>query len=115
MLTLVHQLPALPCYANNIDVLTLLQELAEGSDITLEGKKEDDSTYSVPLTHTFNANQLKWFKAGSALNAVRRLPLVGDNTFCWVAALCSFNLQRPFSSTSTSCVFVYRQSRHRCL
>lgn len=39
--------------------------------MTLEGKKEDGSTYTVPLAHTFNANQIKWFKAGSALNAVR--------------------------------------------
>ena len=39
--------------------------------MTIEGKKEDGSTYTIPLAHTFNNNQLKWFKAGSALNAVR--------------------------------------------
>lgn len=50
--------------------------------MTLEGKKEDGSTYEVPLAHTFNANQLKWFKAGSALNAVR-LSLVAL-TVSWV-------------------------------
>jgi aconitate hydratase len=48
-----------------------LTGLAEGSSVTLEGKKEDGSTYSIPLAHTFNDNQIKWFKAGSALNAMR--------------------------------------------
>lgn len=48
-----------------------VQGLAEGSSVTLEGTKEDGSTYSIPLAHTFNDNQIKWFKAGSALNAVR--------------------------------------------
>jgi aconitate hydratase len=57
----------MPC---DVAFLTV-QGLAEGSSVTLEGKKEDGSTYSIPLAHTFNDNQIKWFKAGSALNAVR--------------------------------------------
>ena len=51
--------------------LQTVQDLSEGSTVTIEGKKEDGSTYTIPLAHTFNNNQLKWFKAGSALNAVR--------------------------------------------
>jgi aconitase A len=54
------------------------QGLSEGSTVTIEGKKEDGSTYTIPLAHTFNNNQLKWFKAGSALNAVRS---------CWACCL----------------------------
>ncbi len=48
-----------------------VQDLVEGSTVTLEGNKADGSTYTIPLNHTFNDNQIKWFKAGSALNAVR--------------------------------------------
>jgi len=42
-----------------------------GKQLTVEGKREDGSTYSFPVNHTFNDNQITWFKAGSALNAMR--------------------------------------------
>lgn len=45
-----------------------MQELAEGSTMTMVAKHEDGSKDEIPLTHTFNAAQIKWFKAGSALN-----------------------------------------------
>lgn len=35
-----------------------------------QGKRTDGSTYSFPLNQTFNSNQISWFKAGSALNAM---------------------------------------------
>lgn len=44
------------------------QELAEGSTLTLVAKHQDGSSDEIPLTHTFNAPQIAWFKAGSALN-----------------------------------------------
>lgn len=44
------------------------QELAEGSTLTLVAKHQDGSSDDIPLTHTFNAPQIAWFKAGSALN-----------------------------------------------
>lgn len=36
----------------------------------LQGKRKDGSTYSFPVNHTFNENQINWFKNGSALNAM---------------------------------------------
>ena len=47
-----------------------LTSLAPGKQLTLQGKRADGSTYSFPLNHTFNENQIQWFKAGSALNAM---------------------------------------------
>ena len=44
------------------------QELAEGSTLTLVARHQDGSSDEIPLTHTFNAPQIAWFKAGSALN-----------------------------------------------
>lgn len=41
-----------------------------GAQLTLEGTRPDGSTYSFPVNHTFNENQLNWFKHGSALNAM---------------------------------------------
>lgn len=37
-----------------------------------QGKRADGSTYTLPLLHTFNDNQIQWFKAGSALNQMAR-------------------------------------------
>lgn len=34
------------------------------------GKRPDGSTYEFPVNQTFNENQISWFKAGSALNAM---------------------------------------------
>jgi aconitate hydratase len=42
-----------------------------GSDLTLRIKKPDGKTVDVPLKHTLNAEQIEWFKAGSALNVIR--------------------------------------------
>ena len=34
--------------------------------------KADGSQVKVPLKHTFNAQQIEWFKAGGALNLIRK-------------------------------------------
>ena len=47
-----------------------LKTFAPGTPLTLAGKKPDGSTYEFPVNHTFNDNQIGWFKAGSALNAM---------------------------------------------
>jgi aconitate hydratase len=39
-----------------------------GQQLTLKVKKTSGETLSLPLNHTFNASQIEWFKAGSALN-----------------------------------------------
>jgi aconitate hydratase len=43
-------------------------ELAEGSTVTMRLTHEDGSTDEIPLTHTYNAGQIEWHRAGSALN-----------------------------------------------
>ncbi|EFN58720.1 hypothetical protein CHLNCDRAFT_19608, partial [Chlorella variabilis] len=47
-----------------------LTSFAPGKGLTLVGKRPDGSTYEFPVNHTFNANQINWFKHGSALNAM---------------------------------------------
>lgn len=41
-----------------------------GQQLTVEGTRPDGGKYSFPVNHTFNDNQITWFKAGSALNAM---------------------------------------------
>jgi aconitate hydratase len=43
---------------------------APGKPLTFKGTKPDGTTYSFPVSHTFNENQITWFKHGSALNAM---------------------------------------------
>ncbi len=45
--------------------------IAPGSTITLVCTHADGTTDEAPLKHTFNAEQIAWFKAGSALNVIR--------------------------------------------
>jgi len=55
------------------DLLSLrgLKDLAPGKNLTLEVKHADGSTENIEVKHTYNAEQLKWFRAGSALNLIR--------------------------------------------
>lgn len=46
-------------------------QLAPGNNLTLSVHKADGSTLHIPLKHTFNAQQVEWFHAGSALNRLR--------------------------------------------
>ncbi len=54
------------------DKISLLgiKELAPGSKIKMVLKHKDGSSDEVLLNHTLNANQIEWFKAGSALNLI---------------------------------------------
>ncbi|WIA23227.1 hypothetical protein OEZ85_000001 [Tetradesmus obliquus] len=47
-----------------------LAGLAPGKQLTIQGKRKDGSTYEFEVNQTFNENQISWFKAGSALNAM---------------------------------------------
>lgn len=47
-----------------------LATFAPGKPLTLKGTRADGSTYEFPVNQTFNDNQITWFKAGSALNAM---------------------------------------------
>lgn len=48
-----------------------LTKLAPGSALSLEVTKPDGSKISFPVKHTFSEQQIKWFKAGGALNAMK--------------------------------------------
>jgi aconitate hydratase len=43
-----------------------------GQPLQVKGSKPDGTNYTFTVNHTFNDNQLAWFKAGSALNAMGR-------------------------------------------
>ena len=45
--------------------------LTPGKDVVAVLRHTDGSTESIALKHTCNAEQIAWFKAGSALNILR--------------------------------------------
>jgi aconitase A len=47
-----------------------LKDLAVGSKITLVVSAENGQEFEIALAHTMSSDQIEWFKAGSALNAV---------------------------------------------
>ena len=50
---------------------TDLADFSEGKQLTLEVVHTDGTTDTIQLNHTYNASQIDWFKAGSALNLIR--------------------------------------------
>jgi len=50
-----------------------LKELAPGKQLTLVAHKADGSKVEIKLNNTFNEGQIAWFKAGSALNEMKRV------------------------------------------
>ena len=55
------------------DVLAIrgLTTFAPGVPLSLEVKHMDGSVETIALNHSFNEGQIAWFKAGSALNAMK--------------------------------------------
>jgi len=50
---------------------TDLTSFAPGKPLTLLFKHKDGSSDTIVCNHTYNAQQIEWFKAGSALNIIR--------------------------------------------
>jgi aconitate hydratase len=48
-----------------------LIDFAPGKSLTLELCHDTGKTESIQLNHTYNAQQIEWFKAGSALNLIK--------------------------------------------
>ena len=48
-----------------------LNDLAPGKSLFLEAKHADGTVDKIEIKHNYNAEQIKWFKAGSALNLIR--------------------------------------------
>ncbi len=51
--------------------ITGLDTFAPARPLTVTLKHADGTQESFPVTHTFNAEQIEWFKAGGALNLMR--------------------------------------------
>ncbi len=49
-----------------------LTQFAPGKPLTLTLHHKDGSTDTVVVNHTYNEQQIEWFKAGAALNIIRR-------------------------------------------
>ncbi|GBG66271.1 hypothetical protein CBR_g57869 [Chara braunii] len=50
-----------------------LKTFAPGKQLTVLGKREDGTTYQFHVNHSFNSNQIEWFKAGSSLNRMAEM------------------------------------------
>jgi aconitate hydratase len=48
-----------------------LESFAPGKPLTLELIHADGTTEKIMLNHTYNAQQIEWFRAGSALNLIK--------------------------------------------
>jgi len=58
--------------ADTINFLDLT-EFAPGKPLTLEFVHADGSKDTIVTNHTYNAGQIGWFKAGSALNLIKEM------------------------------------------
>ncbi|MCE3007947.1 MAG: aconitate hydratase [Bacteroidetes bacterium] len=57
---------------DTLDILGLTS-FAPGKPLTLQLTHADGSTEQFAVNHTYNAQQIEWFRAGSALNRVKEL------------------------------------------
>ena len=58
---------------DTIDI-TGLKEFAPGKQLTVVLHHKDGTVESIPVNHTYNEQQIEWFKAGGALNIISRRP-----------------------------------------
>ena len=56
---------------DNIDILGLT-EFAPGKSLSLVLNHEDGSSDTIVVNHSYNEQQIEWFKAGGALNIIRK-------------------------------------------
>ena len=49
-----------------------LNKFSPGKQLTLEIFHEDGTQDVVKLNHTYNENQIDWYKEGSALNLIKK-------------------------------------------
>jgi aconitate hydratase len=56
---------------DNIDILGLT-EFAPGKSLSLVLNHEDGSSDTITVNHSYNEQQIEWFKAGGALNIIRK-------------------------------------------
>jgi aconitate hydratase len=73
MLPLTFADPADYDRINGTDTISIrgLKTFAPDTPLTLAVQKRDGSSFDVQVNHTFNEDQIGWFKAGSALNKLK--------------------------------------------
>jgi aconitate hydratase len=49
-----------------------LADFAEGKSLTIEVIHSDGSSDSIRANHTYNEQQIEWFREGSALNLIKK-------------------------------------------
>ena len=57
---------------DSIDLVDLNQ-FAPGKQLTVALKHSNGTSHSIIVNHTYNENQIEWFKKGSALNLIKAL------------------------------------------
>ena len=55
-----------------IDIIGLERDFLPGRPLTLLLKHKNGSSEQIQVNHTYNELQIEWFKAGSALNLIRK-------------------------------------------
>ncbi len=63
--------------------ITGLKEFAPDKPLTVVLKHTDGSIEKIFVNHTYNAAQIEWFKAGSALNLIRKINNSIKKTVLW--------------------------------
>ncbi|MEL0201839.1 MAG: aconitate hydratase, partial [Flavobacteriaceae bacterium] len=53
-----------------------LEDFAPGKTLTIELVHSDGSKDLIKANHTYNASQIEWFSAGSALNLIKKMNAV---------------------------------------
>ncbi|MDE3253494.1 MAG: aconitate hydratase, partial [Bacteroidota bacterium] len=56
---------------DSIDIIGLT-DFAPGKPLTMVFTHADGSKDNIQVNHTYNQQQIEWFKAGAALNIIRR-------------------------------------------
>jgi aconitate hydratase len=56
---------------DSVDIIGL-ETFTEGQPLTIVLHHNDGTIDEFPVNHTYNAQQIEWFKAGSALNIIRK-------------------------------------------
>lgn len=56
---------------DKIDIVGLA-DFAPGKSLTMRVHPQNGDAFDIELTHTFNKEQIEWFKNGSALNKIRK-------------------------------------------
>jgi aconitate hydratase len=49
-----------------------LELFTPGKPLNIEVVHSDGTTHTITANHTYNAQQIQWFKEGSALNLIKK-------------------------------------------